>query len=104
MAAYRRVDDLRSLRADCLYTGIRSWPNARYRVWEAITFTFIQLLLSLTVETAHHPTVEIAPFMAAFTCADPVQSGSPRLQRQVCSPIGVGLPPLSSSVTVSKLV
>jgi len=27
MAAYRRVDDL--LRADCLYTGISSGPNAR---------------------------------------------------------------------------
>jgi len=28
------------LRADCLYTGISSGPNARYRVWEAFTFTF----------------------------------------------------------------
>ena len=37
MAAYRRVDDLR---ADCLYTGISSGPNVRYRVWEAFTFTF----------------------------------------------------------------
>jgi len=27
------------LRADCLYTGISSGPNARYRVWEAFTFT-----------------------------------------------------------------
>ena len=26
------------LRADCLYTGISSGPNARYRVWEAFTF------------------------------------------------------------------
>ena len=24
--------------ADCLYTGISSGPNARYRVWEAFTF------------------------------------------------------------------
>ena len=31
------------LRADCLYTGISSGPNARYRVWEAFTFTFYQL-------------------------------------------------------------
>jgi len=28
------------LRADCLYTGISSGSNARYRVWEAFTFTF----------------------------------------------------------------
>jgi len=42
MAAYRRVDDLTVsyLRADCLYTGISSGPNAQYRVWEAFTFTF----------------------------------------------------------------
>jgi len=29
------------LRADCLYTGISSGPNARYRVWEAFTFFYI---------------------------------------------------------------
>jgi len=28
------------LQADCLYTGISSGPNARYRVWEASIFTF----------------------------------------------------------------
>jgi len=37
MAAYRRVDDLRSPAADCLYTGISSGSNDRYRVWEAFT-------------------------------------------------------------------
>jgi len=26
------------LQADCLYTGISSRPNVRYRVWEAFTF------------------------------------------------------------------
>jgi len=28
------------LQADCLYTGISSGPNDRYRVWEAFYFTF----------------------------------------------------------------
>ena len=42
MAAYRRVNDLGHLQADCLYTGISSGPNARCRVWEAFTFTFLQ--------------------------------------------------------------
>jgi len=30
------------LRADCLYTGISSGPNARWRVWENFTFTWIE--------------------------------------------------------------
>ena len=40
MAAYRRVNDLGHLQADCLYTGISSGPNARCRVWEAFTLPF----------------------------------------------------------------
>jgi len=41
MAAFRRVDmTYGHLRADCLYTGISSGSSARYRVWEAFTFTF----------------------------------------------------------------
>jgi len=31
------------LRADCLYTGISSGHNTRYRVWEFFTFTFLCL-------------------------------------------------------------
>ena len=33
------------LRADCLYTGISSGPNARYRVWEAFTFYLYELYI-----------------------------------------------------------
>ena len=29
------------LRADCLYTGISSGPNARSRVWENFTFFYL---------------------------------------------------------------
>jgi len=42
MAAYRRVDDL--LRADCLYTGISSGPNARCRVWKDFTFYLFTII------------------------------------------------------------
>ena len=30
------------LRADCLYTGISSEPNARYRVWESLYTIIMQ--------------------------------------------------------------
>jgi len=40
MAAYRRGMTYSHLWADCLYTGISSGPNARWRVWENfIVFT-----------------------------------------------------------------
>jgi len=32
------------LQADCMYTGMSSGPNARYRVWEAFTFTFYSVI------------------------------------------------------------
>jgi len=45
MAAYHRVDDLRHLRADCLHSGIRSGPNARYWVWESLYLYLLYLRL-----------------------------------------------------------
>ena len=39
------------LQADCLYTGISSGPNARYRVWEAFTFTFYPITCQQRVQT-----------------------------------------------------
>ena len=38
------------LQADCLYTGISSGPNARYRVWEAFTFTFLLCFLDKQID------------------------------------------------------
>jgi len=32
------------LRADCLYTGISSGPNARYRVWESLYLYLVTML------------------------------------------------------------
>jgi len=34
------------LQADCLYTGISSGPNARYRVWEAFTFYLFTITIN----------------------------------------------------------
>ena len=39
------------LRADCLYTGISSGPNARCRVWEAFTFFFTVTTMKSTVSS-----------------------------------------------------
>jgi len=35
------------LQAECLYTGISSVSNARRRVWEAFTFTFLPIALAI---------------------------------------------------------
>ena len=35
------LPNISHLRADCLYTGIGSGPNARYGVWDNFTFTFL---------------------------------------------------------------
>jgi len=40
MAAYRRVDDLSHLRADCLYTG----PNAYLLLIKCLVKLFMQLI------------------------------------------------------------
>jgi len=46
------------LRADCLYTGISSGPNARYRVWESLylyLLVWYQLWLSICPSVCHKP-------------------------------------------------
>jgi len=48
MAAYAGWMTYGRLRADCLYTGISSGPNARYRVWEAFTFLLLSVGYKLT--------------------------------------------------------
>ena len=40
------------LQADCLYTGISSGPNARYRVWKSLYLYLLLLLLSLACQEA----------------------------------------------------
>jgi len=40
------------LQADCLYTGISSGPSARYRLWEAFTFTlFLAIFVQRLTDT-----------------------------------------------------
>jgi len=50
------------LRADCLYTGISSGPNARYRVWEAFTFLLTYLLTNV------RQALPLLPFYFTFRC------------------------------------
>ena len=52
------------LQADCLYTGISSGPNARYRVWEA--FTFFYLLCRAAIKN-------VAPFTYTLCAVECVQ-------------------------------
>jgi len=35
------------LQADCLYIGISSGPNVRYRVWQSLNYLLLLLLLLL---------------------------------------------------------
>ena len=41
------------LRADCLYTGISSGPNARYRVWESL---YLYLLPAISTNVTRYQT------------------------------------------------
>jgi len=39
------------LQADCLYTGISSGPNARYRVWESLyLLPILQLICTCSLD------------------------------------------------------
>ena len=56
----RRQTPILNLLADCLYTGISSGPNARYRVWEAFTFNFNRVGTMRMIDTrgVYHVTAE----------------------------------------------
>jgi len=43
------------LQAECLYTGISSGPNARYRVWEAFTFIYFDYSLLCRISRRQRP-------------------------------------------------
>ena len=61
------------LQAGCLYTGISSRPNARYRVWEAFTFTFLQMEWQLHITSSNQPRlllVQVTVTPADKHCAD----------------------------------
>jgi len=74
------------LQADCLYTGIRSVRNARYRVWEAFTF------FSAVVEL--HKTLRL------FLCLDMLEGACHHLccfnGHLTVQPVLIGLVPASS--------
>ena len=56
------------LRADCLYTGISSGPNARYRVWEAFTFTFKHVITMKTCYNSVYRSHNMHSLAQAATC------------------------------------
>ena len=51
---------LSHLRADCLYTGIISGPNARKHVWENFTFTFNTSITSKCETSRNEPFSAVA--------------------------------------------
>jgi len=51
------------LQADCLYTGISSGPNARYRVWEAFTFYPTYLFTYLNVLRFYSSSRDLSGFL-----------------------------------------
>ena len=66
MAAYRRVDDIRSPAGDCLYTGISSRPSTRYWVWESLYLYLLPPSL-LRMRTSCRT---VCPVWVAVTVAD----------------------------------
>jgi len=52
------------LRADCLYTGITSGPNARYRVWESL---YLYLYIKQEVTTHHSANTRMTYCTVIFT-------------------------------------
>jgi len=76
------------LQADCLYTGISSGPNARYRVWEAFTFLLLRLGLegcSRVSRVSRASKVRvwvdvIATVRVRFSFSDTVDTGLPDVE------------------------
>ena len=55
----------RRLRADCLYTGISSGPNAWERVWE--NFTFLSTVLAVPGSCLYNPSIGTVLSQASAT-------------------------------------